>query len=100
LLLSLAEVKEFREMYPISKLQGRGKLGERNVFVVLTTSSDGRPQTLYFDVLSGLLVRWDRIYEDPHKKGQMLPVKLLYDDYADVGGRKHANCMATGDSDI
>lgn len=87
-LLSLADLKGSREMYPVSKIRGRGKIGERQVYVIEASPSGGPPQTLYFDAETGLLARWDTTYEDPDKKGVAVPLKNFYDEYVEVGGKK------------
>lgn len=84
----LTDVKEFNETYPAAILKGKGKLGELEVYVVETNSSDGRLETFYFDTTTGLLMRKDAKYEDPEKKGVIVTTRIIYDGYLDVGGIK------------
>lgn len=82
----LTEVKEFNDIYPVARLKGKGKLGEREVYVLETTPSAGRLETLYFDTTTGLLMRKDANYGDPENKGKMMTTTIFYDEYKDVGG--------------
>lgn len=85
---TLADVREFNKIYPISKLKGRGKLENLGVYVVEANLSDGRTETFYFDTTTGLLVRRDIKSADPKKKGETILTILIIDEYAEMDGTK------------
>ena len=85
---ALADVREFNKIYPISKLKGRGKLGDLGVYIVEGNLSDGRTETFYFDITTRLLVRKDIKSADPKKKGETVITIQVFDEYADIGGTK------------
>jgi len=87
---ALTNGSEFREVFPEAQIKGKGKLGEREVYIIEANTSDERLYTFYFDTQTGLVLRRDSRYEDPDKKGSTISTKVTYDDYVDVDGRKVA----------
>ncbi|HUR80039.1 MAG TPA: c-type cytochrome [Thermoanaerobaculia bacterium] len=73
-----------RDRYANVKTIGVDTIRGRNVYVVEAEPKDGgRPERLFFDALSGLLLRRHR--ETPTLVG-MLPEEIDYDDYRTVDG--------------
>jgi hypothetical protein len=66
----LSDVTEFTQTFPGAQVNGKGKLGDLDVYVLNTTLSNGRVETFYFDAHTGLLVKRDSVYDDPNKKEQ------------------------------
>lgn len=52
------EIK-LKEFYPAMMVKGREKIGDREAYVVEATTADGLSETIYFEVVTGLLVRRD-----------------------------------------
>ena len=81
-------MREFKKIYPITNLKGRGKLGDLGVYVLEANLSDGRIETFYFDITTGLLMRKDIRSADPKKKRETVTTIQVFDEYADIGGTK------------
>jgi hypothetical protein len=64
---------------------GRTAIDDRGVRIVQGTNAGLLPVNLYFDNMSGLLVRWVRWNETPVGP---VPTQIDYDDYRDVAGVK------------
>jgi photosynthetic reaction center cytochrome c subunit len=64
---------------------GRTAIDDRPVRIVQGTNAGLLPVNLYFDTMSGLLVRWVRWNETPVGP---VPTEINYDDYRDVAGVK------------
>ena len=64
---------------------GKNKIDGRDVIVLRGQGIDGKGERLYFDALTGLLVR--RITTTPTIVG-LIPEQVDYDDYRDVDGLK------------
>jgi hypothetical protein len=64
---------------------GKDKIDGKEVYVLRGLGIDGKGERLYFDVLTGLLVR--RITTTPTIVG-LIPEQVDYDDYRDVDGMK------------
>jgi hypothetical protein len=83
----MTDVNQFFEIYPKSRLKGREKFDNREVFVVEVEAVGSKPETLYFDTQTGLLVRWDILYQSSDaQKGVGVPMQLYVDEYADING--------------
>ena len=74
-----------REQYPEMAVAGRGKVGERDAYVIVSRISDRRIERLYFDVQTGLLLRVNALTETPLAR---LPEETVFEDYRDVDGVK------------
>jgi len=76
---------KLEKLYSKMEVKGIEKVGASDAYVV-TATPDGLPlETLYFDTISGLLVRQDATLVSPEGKQ---PVKVFYEDYRDVDGAK------------
>ena len=75
-----------KELYPKMDVKRREKSGEREVYVVEATPSEGSVETFYFDVQTGLLTRVDGEVEGPEGS---IPSEMYFEDYRDVGGIRH-----------
>ena len=62
------------------------KVGSHDVYVFEATPSEGKPDTLYFDAQTALLLRSDSYLEA--QKGKPEPTETYYEDYRDVDGVK------------
>lgn len=67
------------------EVKGKQKVGDAEAYVVVATPAEGKPQKLYFDVNSGLLVRTDVEVESP--QGAMA-FEIFLEDYKPVDGVK------------
>jgi len=74
---------ERNALYKKMAVTGRGKVGEREVFVVEATPAEGEPDKMYFDTQSGLLLRVDTVTEGP--EGRVIAESYL-EDYRPVDG--------------
>lgn len=91
----LAEMERDQEVYSAAKiksqfdsmkLENKAKLSGRDVNVIEGKPLKGPAEKLFFDVESGLLVRWDMARRHP-KRGTVF-VKAHLDDYQQVGSLK------------
>lgn len=73
------------KLYPKMEVKGIEKVGASDAYVVVGTVENLPPDTFYFDVQSGLLVRQDRTSITPEGK---TPMQTFYEDYRDVDGAK------------
>jgi outer membrane lipoprotein-sorting protein len=92
----LSQLKRHAEFYPEIRLKeqyvkmvltGTEKVNARSVHIIEATPADDRPEKLYFDDESGLLVRKDTVNATP--TGQQ-PTQWYYENYRDVDGVKVA----------
>ncbi len=77
---------KIKSLYESMRLDSKGRLKGRDVYIVEGTPVKGPPEKLLFDTESGLLVRWDMARRDP-RRGYVF-VKVSLDDYKDVDGVK------------
>jgi outer membrane lipoprotein-sorting protein len=79
--------KELRikERYPILRVLGTEKLGDRNTYVIEATPAGREPEILYFDIQDNLLVRQDITVPSPQGKGM---IQVFFEDYRSVVGIK------------
>jgi hypothetical protein len=75
----------WREHADKMRVVGKDQIAGKDVYVVRGATTDGRRQTLYFDVQSGLLAR--RLILYPLVIGAT-PEQIDYSDYRDAGGVK------------
>lgn len=78
---------EWRRLFDKAELEGREKLGEKDVYVVRMTSKGGAAETRYYDAQTFLLLRTRAVYEGPQGK---IPIETSFTDYRDAGGVKIA----------
>jgi len=76
------EIK-LKELYPRMTLKGVEKVGAREAYVIEAVPQTGSPERLYFDTLTGLLLRKDSEEEGDEGKRS---VEEYYDDYRAVDG--------------
>ncbi len=79
------QVLHLREHYPQMAVKSREKVGERMTYLVEATPAEGKPEKLYFDAETGLIVRSDAERENP--QGTALVTSYL-EDYREVDGIK------------
>jgi hypothetical protein len=73
------------EMFPKMTVKGVEKVDGRDAWVVEGTPAKSLPQTFFFDVENGLLVRQDMTSVSPEGKTES---KTYFSDYRDVNGVK------------
>ena len=76
------EIK-LKQLYPKMTLTGKEKVGEHDVYVIEATPADGKPEKMYFDTQTGLLLRVDNDRESPQGSAH---VETYFEDYKDTGG--------------
>ncbi|HEY0004765.1 MAG TPA: c-type cytochrome [Pyrinomonadaceae bacterium] len=74
-----------KELYPNARFAGRDKIGEREVYVVVSQVSESRRERLYFDKETGLLLR---ILANTQTMLGPLPEQTDFSDYREVDGIK------------
>ncbi len=77
----LPEEVNFRRCFTQFELKGKAKVAGRDAYVILATSPDGSPWTIYFDAKTWLRVRLDWTHgnaEGPEA------VHVFYDDYREL----------------
>ncbi|HSS20370.1 MAG TPA: caspase family protein [Pyrinomonadaceae bacterium] len=90
----LTEIKQFKAFYPKARVKGKEKIGNRDAYVVEVEPVGSTPETLYFDMETGLAIRWDLSYQSSaSQKGVGIPMQLFIDEYADVNGIKVASVI-------
>lgn len=75
------------KMYDGLKVRGVEKVGERDTYVIVASTSGLPDDILYFDTETGLLLRSDSIVVTPEGNQAM---SSFYDDYREVEGVKSA----------
>jgi hypothetical protein len=78
------EIK-LKQMFSKLELKGKDKVGEHDVYVIEATPADGKPEKMYFDTQSGLLLRRDTDRESPQGSAH---VETYFEDYKEAGGVK------------
>jgi len=74
-----------KELYPQMTMKAKEKVGERAAWLVEAVPAEGKPEKMYFDAETGLLVRQDAEREGP--QGAAV-VQVYFEDYRDVDGVK------------
>jgi hypothetical protein len=75
-----------KSLFESMKLENKARLSGRDVYVIEGKPAKGPAEKLFFDVQSGLLVRWDMARREENR-GTVF-VKVHLDDYREVGGLK------------
>jgi len=76
---------KYHEIYEKLTLVGKEKVGGSDAYVIEGVPAQGKPEKLYFDVSTGLLVRQDMTAVSPQGEA---PTQTYFEDYRDVGGLK------------
>jgi hypothetical protein len=74
-----------KQVFPKMTLTGKEKVGERDVYVIEATPADGKPEKMYFDTQTGLLLRVDNDRESPQGAAH---IETYFEDYRETGGVK------------
>lgn len=80
----------YKKNYSKLEVKGKEKVGDSEAYVVIATPSEGKPDKIYFDAKSGLVVRRDS--ERQTEQGDMA-TETYYEDYKDVDGVKVPHTM-------
>lgn len=72
-----------RQLYPRMTLKGTQRVGPRQAHVIEMQPPTGKPEVLYFDVRTGLLLRTDQEQVTPQGS---VPTEIYYEDYRQVDG--------------
>jgi zinc protease len=73
------------ELYPKMTVKGKEKVGDRDVYVIEATPSEGKPEKWYFDVQTGLILRRDFVADTAQGS---IPIEQYFEDYRGVDGIK------------
>lgn len=84
------DTSQWKKHYSKMTVTGRGKVGEREAYVVEAATGEGDPDKLYFDAQSGLLLRMDLVVEGPQGRMQ---AESYMEDYREVDGVKVAHTI-------
>lgn len=84
------DASELKKHYTKMTVTGRGKVGDREVYVVEAATGDGTPDKMYFDAQNGLLLRTDSTIDGPQGRIQ---AESYMEDYREVGGVKIAHTV-------
>ena len=76
---------KLKEQFTRTRVTGKDKIGDREVYVLNGTATDGKRQRLFFDAETGLLLR--RTVYMPTMIG-VIPEQADFEDYRDVDGVK------------
>lgn len=74
-----------KQMYPQMVVKGKEKVGEREAYVIEATPAEGKPEKMFFDTETGLLLRFDAERESPQGAAM---IETYLEDYRDVDGVK------------
>ena len=74
------------EGYAKMTLIRKDKVGDREIYVIEAVPHEGKPDTIYFDAQTGLVVRQDCVTE--FIKGKPAPAEIYFEDYREVDGLK------------
>ncbi len=83
----ITQVEQFKSAYKSFTVRGRLRIDNRDVDVVDAEPLVGKTETLYFDAHSGLLYRWDIVFEGDGA-GPGVTNQLYADEYTDINGVK------------
>jgi len=75
-----------KEQFASTRARGVQKIGDRTAYMVIGTTADNRQERLFFDTVTGLLLR--RITYTPTLLG-LIPEQMDFEDYRDVDGVKY-----------
>ena len=78
---------QLKALYPKIVVTRKERLGSRQVYVLELTPASGRPETMYFDTETRLLLMHEYEVEGPQG---VRPFAYYYEDYRDVDGVKVA----------
>lgn len=76
---------KLKQLYPKMAVKGKDKVGDKEVYVVEATPTEGSAETWYFDAQSGLLLRQDLERDGPQGKQA---IQAFLEDYKEVDGMK------------
>ncbi len=76
---------KLKELYPKLTLKGKGKVADKEAYIVEAVPKEGATELWYFDIESGFLVRTDAERETPQGK---MAIESYFENYKDVDGFK------------
>ncbi len=88
--LDLHKAVKLPQLYRSITVKGKGKTGEREAWLLVAVPAEGYPETMYFDVETGLLLRVDLQLDT---EGGPAAVERHYEDYRPVDGVKVAHVV-------
>ncbi len=74
-----------RALYPKMTIIGSEKIGDREAYLIEAIPDNDPAEKMYFDVLTGLLVRRDEQVKFPQGSAEL---KIYFEDYKEVDGIK------------
>ncbi len=81
---------KLKELYPTITVKGKGKVGDREAYILEATPPEGSLEKMYFDTQTNLLIKADIEAESPQGK---MPFEVTFEDYKEVDGVKLAHTM-------
>jgi len=75
----------WKEMFPKAEVRGKEKIGDREVWAVVLTPTEGKPVTQFFDASDFSLVR--QVMKQPSDQGE-IEITVDLSDYREVDGVK------------
>jgi zinc protease len=91
------QVLKFHQLYAKMTVKGAEKVGERDTYVIEADPGDGSLRRMYFDSLTGLLVR--NVIERDGPQGR-LTFESYPEDYREVGGIKVPFVLRQNNPDV
>lgn len=74
-----------KQLFPKMSVMGKEKVSERDAYVIEATPAGGKPEKMFFDTQTGLLVRLDNDRDSPQGAAH---IETYFEDYRDAGGVK------------
>ena len=72
----------WKELYPKSEVTGKGKVGDRDCWIVKLTPAEGKPVVRYYDAENGLMLKGISTVDSPQGSGE---VTVELSDFSAVG---------------
>ncbi len=81
---------DWKKYYKGAEAQGVETINGKPCYRVLLTPLEGKPETRFYDVKSGLLMRTDMVMKGPMGE---VPAETLFDEYREEGGILSAHVL-------
>ncbi len=84
--IGYGNVAAIRSLYPSITVNGKQKLGDKEVYALTLKTRDGKTEHLYFNTTTKLLERWQFEESNAAQPGIVYNVDSDFDDYQNVNG--------------
>jgi len=82
-----ADLDKIKQLYQAIVVKNKEKVDGREVFIVEATLPNGKIETLYFDVRTSLIYRWDIALDSVSTQpGVVSSTQIYLEDYVEIGG--------------